>query len=187
MGPLAPGIVFAGHRIESLVGRGGMGVVYRARQLELDRTVALKVIAPELLDDPLVRERFLREARTAASIEHPNVIPLHYVGEAAGIAYLAMRFVEGDDLRTLVHTQGPLAPDRAAEITAQTGAALDAIHAGGFVHRDVKPANLLLGGSDHVYLTDFCLAKQVLSGTTATRSGHWVGTLDYAAPEQIRG
>jgi sugar lactone lactonase YvrE len=187
MGLMAPGTQFAGHRIESLVGRGGMGVVYRARQLELDRVVALKVIAPELLEDQQIRERFVREARTAASIEHPNIIPLHYAGEEAGIAYLAMRFVDGDDIRNLVRQHGVLAPERAAAIVAQAGAALDAIHAAGFVHRDVKPANLLLAPGDHVYLTDFGLAKQALTGSGATRSGHWVGTLDYVAPEQIRG
>jgi sugar lactone lactonase YvrE len=187
MGLLAPGTRFAGHRIESQVGRGGMGVVYRARQLELDRVVALKVIAPELLEDAQIRERFVREARTAASIDHPNVIPLHYVGEEGGVAYLAMRFVDGDDVRSLVRLHGVLEPERAAEITAQAGAALDAIHAAGFVHRDVKPANLLLAAGDHVYVTDFGLAKQVLTHSGATRSGHWVGTLDYVAPEQIRG
>ena len=187
MGQLAPGTHFAGHRIESLVGRGGMGVVYRARQLELDRIVALKVIAPELLEDAQVRERFVREARTVASIEHPNIIPLHYAGEENGVAYLVMRFVDGDDVRALVRRDGVLAPERAAKIAAQAGAALDAIHAHGFVHRDVKPANLLLAPGDHVYLTDFGLAKQVLTRSGATRSGHWVGTLDYVAPEQIRG
>ena len=187
MGPLALGTIFAGHRIEALVGRGGMGVVYRARQLELDRVVALKLIAPELLDDPQMRERFVREARTAAAIEHPNVIPLHYVGEEDGIAYLAMRFVDGNDVRSLVREHGVLAPERAAEITSQAGAALDAIHSDGFVHRDVKPANLLLARGDHVYLTDFGLTKHVHSRSGATRTGHWVGTLDYVAPEQIRG
>ena len=187
MGPLAPGTEFAGHRIESLVGRGGMGVVYRARHLELDRVVALKVIAPELLEDPRIRERFVLEARTAASIEHPNIVPLHYVGQEDGIAYLAMRFVDGADVRALVRQDGVLAPKRAAAIVTQAGAALDAIHAAGYVHRDVKPGNLLLAAGDHVYLTDFGLAKQVLTRSGATRSGHWVGTLDYVAPEQIRG
>ncbi len=187
MSLLGPGSVFAGHRVEALVGRGGMGVVYRARHLELERLVALKVIAPELLDDPLVRERFLREARTAASIEHPNVIPLHYVGEEDGIAYLAMRFTDGDDVRTLVQTRGVMTPERAADVTVQTAAALDAIHEAGFVHRDVKPANLLVARGGHVYLTDFGLAKQIISREGATGSGHWVGTLDYVAPEQIRG
>src|SRR4051794_15134564 len=113
MGLLAPGAVVAGYRIESVVGRGGMGVVYRALELELDRVVALKVIAPELIEDDDVRERFLREARSAASIEHPNVIPVHAAGERDGVAYLAMRFVAGDDARTLVRRQGALSAGRA--------------------------------------------------------------------------
>jgi streptogramin lyase len=187
MGPLAPGTTFAGHRIEALVGRGGMGLVYRARDPELDRVVALKVIAPELLDDPQVRARFVREARTAASIEHPNVIPLHYVGEEDGIAFLAMRFVDGEDVRSMVRMDGVLDPGRAVEILAQAAAALDAIHAAGLVHRDVKPANLLVDRDGRVYVTDFGLAKYALSRGGATNPGQWVGTLDYVAPEQIRG
>src|SRR5215510_13990280 len=114
-----PGTVFVGHRIEALVGRGGMGVVYRARQLDLGRIVALKVIAPDLLEDAEMRARFVGEARTAASIEHPHVIPLHYVGEEDGVAFLAMRFIEGPDVRQLVHLTGPLEPARAAGIVAQ--------------------------------------------------------------------
>ena len=189
MQDLAPGSEFAGHRIEEVAGRGGMGVVYRATQLALDRTVALKVIAPGLMEDAAMRRRFLVEVRTAASLDHPNVIPLLYAGESDGVAYLAMRYVAGDDLRTLVRREGPLEPARAARIVAQTGAALDAAHAAGLVHRDVKPANVLLGPGDHVYLTDFGLTKQARSLGTAhtTRTGHWVGTLDYVAPEQIRG
>src|SRR5690349_7181871 len=116
MGPLPSGVEVAGYRIESVVGRGGMGVVYRAVELELDRVVALKVIAPELLEEPAVRERFLREARTAASIEHPNVIPVYAAGERYGIAYLVMRFIDGHDLRTVVRRDGPLAPARATSV-----------------------------------------------------------------------
>jgi tRNA A-37 threonylcarbamoyl transferase component Bud32 len=187
MAMLATGSVFAGHRVEALVGRGGMGVVYRARHLELDRVVALKVIGSDQLEDPVVRERFLREARAAASVDHPNVIPLHYAGEEDGVAFLVMRFVDGDDLRNLVRREGPLAPERAADILVQAGEALDAIHASGYVHRDVKPANLLLAAGGHVYVTDFGVAKRVLTRGGATQTGHWVGTLDYAAPEQIRG
>ncbi len=187
MSLLTPGTLFAGHRIEAVVGRGGMGVVYRARQLELDRIVAIKVIKPELLDDPLIRERFLQEARTAARIEHPNVIPLHYAGVEDGIAYIVMRHVDGDDVHRLIRHEGPLAVERAAHIAAQVGEALDAIHAAGYVHRDVKPANVLVARRDHVYLTDFGLAKQTITRAEATRTGQWVGTLDYAAPEQIRG
>src|SRR3954447_1132363 len=187
MGHLATGSVFAGHRIEGLVGHGGMGVVYRARDLDLDRSVALKVIAHDRLEDPIVRERFLREAKAAASIDHPNVIPLHYTGQADGVYYLVMRFVEGDDLRTLVRREGALAPDRAADIASQAGDGLDAIHAAGYVHRDVKPANLLLARSGHVYVTDFGIATRRVTQGGATRTGNWVGTLDYPAPEQIRG
>src|SRR4051794_7008428 len=187
MALLAPGAVVAGYRIESVIGRGGMGVVYRAVELDLDRVVALKVIAPELLEDPDIRARFLREARTAASIEHPNVIPVHAAGERDGVAYLVMRFVAGDDLRTLIQRDGPLSPGRAADVASHVGAGLDAIHRAGFIHRDVKPANVLVDGDGHVYVTDFGLAKQVLSHAGATRTGQWVGTLDYVAPEQIRG
>src|SRR4051812_2023134 len=187
MGELEPGSVFAGHRIESVAGRGGMGVVYRATQLALDRTVALKVIAPGLLEDQAVRNRFVRESKVAASIDHPNVIPIYYAGDEDGIAYLAMRYVPGDDVRSLVRREGPLNPERAARIVAQLAGALDEAHAAGLVHRDIKPANVLLTAEDHVYLTDFGLTKHALSVAGSTKPGHWVGTLDYVAPEQIRG
>ena len=187
MGDMPPGTVFAGHRIEAVAGRGGMGVVYRARQLSLDRVVALKVIAPTLIADEAIRRRFLRESRVAASIDHPHVIPIYYTGEEGGVAFIAMRHVAGDDLRTLVRRTGPLEPARAARIAGQMAAALDAAHASGLVHRDVKPANVLLGQGDHAYLTDFGLTKHVLSEAGATKPGHWVGTLDFIAPEQIRG
>jgi serine/threonine protein kinase len=186
MAELAPGTVFAGHRIEALAGRGGMGVVYRATHLALDRTVALKVIAPTLIEDASTRQRFLRESKIAASIDHPNVIPVYYTGEEDGIAYIAMRFVPGEDLRSLVRAAGALEPARAARIVAQVAAALDAAHAASLVHRDVKPANVLLAPADHVYLSDFGLSKHALSVGGETKSGHWVGTLDYVAPEQIR-
>src|SRR5919112_110530 len=187
MADLEPGDVFAGHRIDAIAGRGGMGVVYRATQLALDRTVALKLVNPVLVDDPVVRARFVREARSAASLEHPNVIPIHHAGEEDGLGYIVMRHVEGDDLRSLVRRTGPLPPERAAALVAQIGEALDAAHAAGLVHRDVKPANVLLGPGDHVYLTDFGLTKHALSIAGTTKPGHWVGTLDYVAPEQIRG
>jgi streptogramin lyase len=187
MGDMPLGEVFAGHRIEAVAGRGGMGVVYRARQLSLDRVVALKVIAPALMADEAIRRRFLRESRVAASIDHPHVIPIYYAGEEAGVAYIAMRYVAGDDLRTLVRRAGPLEPGHAARIAGQVAAALDAAHASGLVHRDVKPANVLLGQGEHAYLSDFGLTKHVLSEAGATKPGHWVGTLDFIAPEQIRG
>src|SRR3954454_12102710 len=187
MKELAPGALLAGYRIESLIGRGGMGVVYRATQIRLHRVVALKVIAPELLDDDDVRRRFLAEARAAASVDHPNVIPVHDAGAQDGIAFIAMRYVPGDDLRSLVRRGGALDPREAAELVAQAAAALAAIPRSGFVHRDVKPANLLVDGNRHVYLTDFGLAKAVLTQTGGTRTGHWVGTLDYVSPEQVRG
>jgi hypothetical protein len=184
---IVEGAVFAGHRIQAVAGRGGMGVVYRARQLDLDRTVALKLIAPQLAQDDEFRERFLAESRGAAAIDHPNVIPIYYIGEAEDQLYIAMRYVEGDDLRTLVRREGGLPPARAAHIVSQVAAALDAAHARGLVHRDVKPANVLLDAGDHAYLTDFGLTKRLASAAAATRPGGWVGTLGYVAPEQIRG
>jgi YVTN family beta-propeller protein len=184
---LQPGDVFAGHRVTGVAGRGGMGVVYRAVQLDLDRAVALKLIAPDLAEDPSFRERFVRESRLAAAIDHPNVIPIYYTGEHEGALYIAMRYVEGSDLRTLVRAMGGLDAERAAHIVAQVGSALDAAHERGIVHRDVKPANVLLGAGDHAYLTDFGLTKRIASHSASTRAGGWVGTLGFAAPEQIRG
>ena len=134
-----------------------------------------------------MRKRFVRESKVAASIDHPNVIPIYYAGEEDGVAYIAMRYVPGDDLRSLVRRERKLEPRRAARLIAQVAAALDAAHAAGLVHRDVKPANVLLGPDEHVYLTDFGLTKHALSIGGATKPGHWVGTLDYVAPEQIRG
>ncbi len=165
-----------------------MGVVYRARQLRPDRLVALKVIAPDLSGDPEFRARFDRESELAASIEHPNVVPVYEVNEDEGSLYIAMRFVEGTDLRKLV--DGGMEPERAATIIAQVASALDAAHARGLVHRDIKPGNVLVsqaGGHDHAYLTDFGLAKQAASQDAFTRSGEWVGTIDYVPPEQIEG
>ncbi len=186
-GELRAGDVFAGHRIEGVAGRGGMGVVYRATALDLDRPVALKLVAPGLTSDASFRERFIRETRVAASLDHPNVIPVFSAGEEEGRLYFSMRYVDGDDLRTLIRREVRLAPRRAVAIIAQIGAALDAAHARGIVHRDVKPANVLLAGHDHAYLTDFGLTKRLHSAAAETRPGGWVGTLGYVAPEQIRG
>src|SRR5215217_9354136 len=156
--PLAPGDVFGDFRIESVAGRGGMGVVYRAVQLDLGRPVALKLIASDRAADPDFRERFQRESRMAAAIDHPNVVPVHGAGEHDGQLYLAMRYVRGTDLHALIRREGRLAPERAAAIVAQVASALDAAHAAGLVHRDVKPANVLLAGpagEEHAYLSDF--------------------------------
>src|SRR4051795_2550696 len=190
LGPVTdfgPGDVFAGHRIEGVAGRGGMGVVYRAIQIDLDRPVALKVIAPHLAQDESVLERFVAEWPAAAAIDHPHVLPIYYAGESDGTLYLAMRFVDGEDLRHLIRAAGSVEPGRASEIVDQIGGALDAAHARGLVHRDIKPANVLLGAGDHAYLTDFGLTKRAGASTGLSRSGQWVGTLGYVAPEQIRG
>ena len=186
----APGAEFAGHIIEAVIGEGGMGVVYRARNLALDRMRALKVVSPRLSADARFRERFRRESRLAASIEHPNVIPVHHAGEEGGHLYLAMRLVEGSDLRHMVIVEGPLEPTEAAGVIAAVAAGLDAAHAAGLIHRDVKPANVLVGaGADagRVYLTDFGISRTASGGETVTDSGELVGTADYVAPEQIAG
>lgn len=187
--PLEPTAIIAGYRIDGVLGRGGMGVVYRATQLALDRPVALKLIAIERAGDPVFRERFVAESRIAASIEHANVIPVYEAGEDDGLLFIAMRLVEGFDLRQLLDRTGPLAVERTARVIMQLGGALDAAHAHGLVHRDVKPANVLLTADEpeHAYLTDFGVAKHVGSLTGVTKVGQWVGTLDYMAPEQIRG
>jgi streptogramin lyase len=179
------GTQFAGYRIDGVVGRGGMGVVYRATELALDRPVALKLIAPELAGDASFRERFLRESRLAASIDHAGILPVYTAGEAEGELYLANRFVDGTDLRALLEEQGPLPPKRALELVGQVADALDVAHARGLVHQDVKPGNVLVDAADHCYLSDFGLTKQ-LRGGEATESGLLAGSLDYLAPEQIR-
>jgi len=184
---LENGSILAGYRIEEVVARGGMGVVYRATQLALDRSVALKVIAPEIAQDREFRDRFQRESRLAASIDHPNVIPVHEAGEAQGMLYITMRLVDGIDLGRMVNRLGPFDRERAVRIVAQVASALDAAHARGLVHRDVKPANTLVTGTDHVYLTDFGLTKQIGSDSALTQTGQVLGTVNYSAPEQIGG
>jgi Protein kinase domain len=190
MAELPEGTVFAGHRIDGVAGRGGMGVVYRATHLALDHVVALKVIAPELADDPRFRERFVRESRTAVSIRHPNVVQVRHAGEEDGVLFVTMDYVEGSDLRALVNAERRIEPVRGALIIAQVAAALDAAHELGLVHRDVKPGNVLIevrDGDEHVYLTDFGLTKRMSGATELTASGAFIGTLEYMAPEQIRG
>jgi CHASE2 domain-containing sensor protein len=188
--PLARDQIIAGFRIERLVGRGGMGVVYEATQLMLGRRVALKLIRPVVARDPSVRERFERESRLAAAVEHPNIIPLYEAGEDGNLLYIAMRFIPGTDLAALIDREGPLGPRRASRIVRQVAAALDAAHAAGLVHRDVKPSNVLVaeeGPYEHAYLTDFGVTKAVDGRADLTSPGRLVGTLDYMAPEQIRG
>ena len=178
---------FGGYTIESLLGRGGMGSVYLATHERLQRKVALKVIAPELAEDEDFRSRFLRESQLAASLDHPHVIPIYDADEVDGVLYLAMRYVDGPSLRELIRKRGRLSPDEALGIARQIAGALDAAHARGLVHRDVKPANILLaepGG--HAYLCDFGLAKRTRSHGT-TRTGSFLGSVDYCAPEQIQG
>ncbi len=188
---LRPGDTLGGYRIEDVAGRGGMGVVYRAIQIGLDRRVALKLLAAELAGDDAFRGRFQRESRLLASIDHPNVITVHEAGEHEGSLFIAMRYVEGTDLAALVTSEGGLDRRRATALLAQVGAALDAAHARGLVHRDVKPANVLIEqreGGEHAYLTDFGLTKAVASTAGAlTKTGQFLGTVDFIAPEQARG
>src|SRR3954452_3484488 len=183
---LLPGDQFAGCRIDAVAGRGGMGVVYQATQLNLGRPVALKLIAPDHATDRGFRERFQRESRLAASIDHPNVVPVYEAGEMDGQLYLVMRWVRGTDLHALLRRETRLDPEQAASIAAQVAAGLDAAHANGLVHRDVKPANVLLTG-EHAYLSDFGLSRLEASDTRLTDSGQWLGSVDYCSPEQLRG
>ncbi len=190
---LVAGSQVAGYRLEERIGHGGMAVVFRAYDYRLDRQVALKVLSPALASDEAFRRRFIRESRSAAAVDHPHIIPIFEAGEAGGVLFIAMRLVRGGDVGSLVHRVGPLPADRAAEIISQTASALDAAHVRGLVHRDVKPANMLLDRSqeidrpDHVYLSDFGLSKAALAVSGLTAVGQFLGTLDYVAPEQIEG
>ncbi|MGW2677213.1 serine/threonine-protein kinase [Streptomyces sp. NPDC001436] len=183
----------AGYLVESEIGRGGMAVVYLARDLRLDRPVALKLLAPELARNDTFRKRFAHESKVAAAIDHPHIVPVFEAGETDGLLYIAMRFVAGQDLRALLDRTGPLPVETCARIAGQVASALDAAHDHDLVHRDVKPGNILVAdGTDsehpeHVYLTDFGLTKKSLSLTGFTSVGQFVGTLDYVAPEQIAG
>ncbi len=170
-----------------------MGVVYRAHHLRLERVVALKLLPPDLAANAGFRERFACESRLAAAIDHPHIIPLYDAGTADGLLYLTMRFVDGQDLGELLGRSGPLDIERAISIVGQVAGALDAAHARGLVHRDVKPANVLVASgagaesTDHCYLTDFGLTRDTAAERRLTNPGEFVGTIDYAAPEQIRG
>ena len=178
----------AGYRVEELVGRGGMGEVYRAHDQRLDRNVALKILAAIYAEDDAFRERLERESRIAASLDHPNVVPIYEAGDTDGRLFIAMRFVDGTDLKALLRREGPLEPERATAIARQVADALDAAHERGLVHRDVKPSNVLLdqqGGREHAYLADFGLTQSV--SDRGPTDGQLMGTVDYVAPEQIRG
>jgi Protein kinase domain len=182
------GTEVAGYRIARVLGRGGMSVVYLAHDLRLNRNVALKLLAPELAEDEAFRVRFLRESRLAASLDHPNVVPVYEAGEVDGLLYIAMRYVPGTDLKALLRTEGALAPERALVLVGQVASALDAAHERGLVHRDVKPSNVLLTGrrgKEHCYLADFGLSTSASERSVAD-ARQIVGTIDYVAPEQIR-
>jgi Protein kinase domain len=178
---------FLGYRIEELVGRGGMGVVYRAYDMRLKRTVALKLVTPELALDQHFKERFTRETELTMALEHPNAVPIHDAGDVDGHLYLAMRLVEGTDLRRLLEKEGALEPSRALAICGQVANALDAAHGKGLVHRDVKPSNVLLDANEHVYLADFGLTRRLEEEGVQAGEGRSVGTPAYLAPEQIEG
>src|SRR6476620_8865105 len=191
------GSVIAGYRIESVIGRGGMATVYRAEDTRLGRKVALKLLSTALAANEQFRQRFIRESRLAASLDHPNIVPIYEAGDADGVLFIAMRYVVGSDMKDLLARDGALDPERAVRLFTQIGDALDAAHELGLVHRDVKPGNILITHThehgdhvtaEHVYLTDFGLTKRSSSlsgGLTGT--GHFLGTVDYVAPEQIQG
>jgi serine/threonine protein kinase len=186
-----PGSVVAGYRLEAQVGAGGMAMVFRARDERLGRLVALKILAPTLTADSAFRRRFIAESRAAAAVDDPHIIPVHDAGEADGALFIAMRFVQGGDLRQVLAREGPLPPDRAAEFISPVASALDAAHRAGLVHRDVKPANILVDASadrpDHVYLSDFGVSKGATASVSLTGTGQFLGTPHYSAPEQVQG
>jgi serine/threonine protein kinase len=182
---------FAGYLLRGVVGRGGMSVVYQAENPRLGSVVALKVLAPELATNDVFRARFLEESRIAASLNHPNVIPIYDIGPSGGLLYIAMRYVAGTDLRALLKKQTTIPAADAVFLVGQAARALDTAHRKGLVHRDVKPGNLLIeqgveGDPDHVYLSDFGITKYALSRSGLTKTGEFLGTLDYVSPEQIQ-
>ncbi|MCW2931659.1 MAG: serine/threonine protein kinase [Actinomycetia bacterium] len=190
-GGFRAGAQIAGYRLAEQIGQGGMAVVYRAWDERLQRQAALKILSPALAADESFRHRFIRESRAAAAVDHPNIIPVFEAGDAGGELFLAMRYVPDGDARTLLKRIGPLPAERAMAIIMSVAAALDAAHAAGLVHRDVKPSNMLMdirpGQPDHVYLADFGLTKVMQSTGSITGTGGFLGTVDYAAPEQIEG
>jgi serine/threonine-protein kinase len=187
MGEERIGSEVAGFRIASVLGHGGMGTVYVAEQSSPRRKVALKLLRPDLSADEAFQRRFVHESEAAASTEHPNIVPIYASGESEGVLYIAMRYVEGTDLRERIARDGPLPPDVAVEIVSQVAGALDAAHRRGLVHRDVKPGNILLDEHGNAYLTDFGLIKRSEVSTGITKTGQFMGSIEYCAPEQIRG
>ena len=184
------GTEFAGHRIEEVIGRGGVSVVYLAEHMRLGRKVALKVLAPHLAEDEAFRERFIRESRMAAAMDHPNIVTVYDAGEVEDNLFISMRYVDGSDLGRLLRAEGALEVSRMILLLSQVASALDAAHGQGLVHRDVKPANVLVenhGGLERAYLADFGISKRSTTGSGLTRTGQFVGTVDYVAPEQISG
>jgi serine/threonine protein kinase len=187
---LESGSIIAGYRIDELISRGGMGLVYRVTNVALRRIYALKVLAPEIAEDEQFRDRFKREMRIASSLHHPNIVAIHYAGEHEGLLFFVMDYVTGTDLRQVLLKTGALEPERCVDLLEQFASALDAAHRRGLVHRDVKPANILItvkDGEEHAYLTDFGLAKRFDNASAITAKGVVVGTVDYMAPEQITG
>jgi Protein kinase domain len=186
-----PGSRIGKYVLEQQIGHGGMAVVFRARDDQLGRPVALKIMAPSVASDVEFRQRFVRESKAAAAVDDPHIIPVFEAGDSAGVLFIAMRYVVGGDVRSLLAHEGPLSVDRACAILVSVASALDAAHAAGLVHRDVKPGNMLMdvrkGRPDHVYLADFGLTKATSGAVTLTGTGRFLGTADYAAPEQIRG
>jgi hypothetical protein len=186
-----PGSRIGKYVLEQQIGRGGMAVVFRARDDQLGRMVALKIMAPSVASDPEFRQRFDRESKAAAAVDDPHIIPVFEAGESAGELFIAMRYVAGGDVRSLLAREGPLSVDRTSAILVSVASALDAAHAAGLVHRDVKPGNMLMdvrkGRPDHVYLADFGLTKATSGAVSLTGTGRFLGTADYAAPEQIAG
>ncbi|MEA2428309.1 MAG: hypothetical protein QOF37_1937, partial [Thermoleophilaceae bacterium] len=188
---IGAGTTIGGYRLDQLVGQGGMGVVYRGENQQTGARVAVKLLTPELARQPGFRERFVREARYANSLNHPNVIEVYDAGEQDGVLYIAMEFVDGTDLKNLLAREGALDPRRAVRLLGQVAAALDVAHAQGLLHRDIKPGNIMIAaasrpGEEHCYLTDFGLSKNVSSDSIAlTAQGEFVGTIDYTAPELV--
>src|SRR4029077_6518827 len=188
-GPIHTGTDFGPrYHVESLLGAGGMGKVYKARDRELGRIVAIKVLRPDLVPAPMAMQRFKHELLLASSISHPNILRIHDLGEYNGVKFISMAYVDGGDLTQVMHKQGRLPLDRVLNIMKQLAAALAAAHGVSVVHRDLKPQNILLGSGDHVYVTDFGIAKTLESDRTrVTRTGAVLGTPLYMSPEQVEG